>query len=158
MTLPLIAAGAYFFFLDKKETKNQVSRNASLRTGPFTHKSGKTTGWNLFAGRPCPFYTLYAKISYAPCRRFGPPVFSAFCRSLSADMKNLIGNHKHCEKPKTKAGKGTTEKRAGESGLRGEAFLLTWSLVTFHQGKVTRPPRPWAGRCLSSKTKLLTKP
>jgi hypothetical protein len=49
MTLPLIAAEAYFFFLDKKETKNQVSRNASLRTGPFQHKSEKTTGWNIFA-------------------------------------------------------------------------------------------------------------
>jgi hypothetical protein len=34
----------------KSNQKNQVSRNASLRTRPLTHKSENAAGWNLFAG------------------------------------------------------------------------------------------------------------
>ena len=45
----LMAAGAYYFFLDKKATKNQVCRKASLRSRPLPCKSGKTG-----AGIACP--------------------------------------------------------------------------------------------------------
>jgi hypothetical protein len=59
------AQEGYAVCLDTKETKNQVSRNASLPHGPFTHKAEKAAGWNLFAGLPYLFATFYAKISYA---------------------------------------------------------------------------------------------
>jgi hypothetical protein len=32
MTLPAMAAAAFYFLLDQKVTKNQVSKDASLRT------------------------------------------------------------------------------------------------------------------------------
>jgi hypothetical protein len=49
MAFPARAAEALFFFLDKKEPKNQVSKEASLPHRPLPCKSGKTSGCNLFA-------------------------------------------------------------------------------------------------------------
>jgi hypothetical protein len=44
-----MAAESFFFFLDKKEAKNQVSHDASFRTRPCP-QSVKTTGCNLLPG------------------------------------------------------------------------------------------------------------
>jgi len=63
------------------DQKNQVSRNASLRTGPFTHKAPKAAGWNLFGGLPYRSLTLYPKSSYAlPDTQAGS--FFRFCPKL----------------------------------------------------------------------------
>jgi hypothetical protein len=39
-----MAAEAFYFLLDQKVTKNQVNKEASLRTGPLPGKTNKTTG------------------------------------------------------------------------------------------------------------------
>jgi len=44
MTLPAMAAAAFYFLLYQKVTKNQVSKDASLRTWPLPCKTDKTTG------------------------------------------------------------------------------------------------------------------
>jgi hypothetical protein len=73
-----------FFFLIKR-TKNQVSKEASLRSWPLPGSSGKTTGCKVFA----PLRTLLprasAKNCYAPPNAQGPPVLPALTRSFFAD-------------------------------------------------------------------------
>jgi len=54
--------------LKKNNTRiTQVSRNASLSTGPFTHKAGKAAqGWNLFCRATLSLvYPVMQKNSYA---------------------------------------------------------------------------------------------
>jgi hypothetical protein len=64
--LPLIAAaGGYYFWLDPKVAKDQVSPKASLRSGPLRCKTGRT-----WAGIFLPFASPHlactsVKISFA---------------------------------------------------------------------------------------------
>jgi hypothetical protein len=70
--VPLLAAEAHYFFLDEKVTKNQVSKEASLR------KTDKTTGCII-----CPLlrslkaYALGQK-TLCPFHRSSPPCFISF--------------------------------------------------------------------------------
>jgi hypothetical protein len=71
----LIAAEAYYFFLDEKVAKNQVSQNASLPHIAFTLQSGKTTA-AIFCpaiARTCP--RLLQKL-LCPPSALRPPLFS----------------------------------------------------------------------------------
>jgi hypothetical protein len=70
-----IAAGGCYFFLDKKVTKKSSRQKCFFAHRPFTHKSQKPAGWNLFARLPFAEQTLYAKISYALAGAFGLQVF-----------------------------------------------------------------------------------
>jgi len=74
MTVPLIAARLSHFCLGKSN-QNRVSRNASLPHRALAHKSGKTTGRNLFAGLTFCFITMHAKSCYASCQFTGQPFF-----------------------------------------------------------------------------------
>jgi hypothetical protein len=58
-----LGAEPHYFFLDEKVTKNQVSKEASLRTRPLPCKTDKTTGCIIL---PQPLQpTLMAKRRYA---------------------------------------------------------------------------------------------
>jgi hypothetical protein len=74
----LIAAKAYFFCLDTKETKNQVIRNASLLHRAIPCKSDKT--WAAaFLPRYRPLLPLASvKSRYALPLRTRPPSFCLF--------------------------------------------------------------------------------
>jgi hypothetical protein len=97
----------------------------------FAHKADKTSGCNLFAGLPCRQQTLHAKICYALCPLHWPSVLSAFARSLSAAILDSRPKHKSHFNPKSKAGKGRTENRAGSMACRAEGFFCLDLLVTF---------------------------
>jgi hypothetical protein len=64
--VPLNRRGLALFFFLIKRTKNQVSKEASLRSGPLPGSSGKTSGCKIFAPlrplSPC----ASAKNCYAP--------------------------------------------------------------------------------------------
>jgi hypothetical protein len=76
-----------------KVTKTVSADRLLCRRGPLPHKAEKTAGCNIFAGRPCRFITLYAKICYALSHFTWPAVFPAFFRSLSADGYNPVYAH-----------------------------------------------------------------
>ena len=59
---PAHGRGGPSYFCLGKSNQNRVRRNASLRCRPLPTKPGKTLGCNYFAGLPCRFNTLYAKI------------------------------------------------------------------------------------------------
>jgi hypothetical protein len=84
-----MAAEAFYFLLDQKVTKNQVSREASLRSGPLPGSSAKTTGCNTFAPVVAHRPPLQQKLANAPPNAQGPPVLPALIRSLSADALSI---------------------------------------------------------------------
>jgi hypothetical protein len=53
----------------------------------FAHNPEKQRGWNLFAGLPYRFKTLYAKSSYAPGHRTGLLFFRIFPEALLLTRK-----------------------------------------------------------------------
>jgi hypothetical protein len=61
-----LGAEPHYFFLDEKVTKNQVSKEASLRSGPLPGSSGKTSGCKIFAPLRPLFPLASAKNCYAP--------------------------------------------------------------------------------------------
>jgi len=84
--LPLNCRGGCYFFLIKSNQKSSQQKGF-LSLQAIAHKAPKTfEGWNLFAGLPCHFITLHAKISYALNPTSRPTVLSAFTRSFSADV------------------------------------------------------------------------
>jgi len=80
--------GGYFFFLDKKEAKNQVSREASLPHVAFALQNGQNLGREPIA--PEPLIGRYAAKVPMPCRTQPTIVLPVFSRSLSADGKRGI--------------------------------------------------------------------
>jgi len=82
----LIAAKAYFFCLDTKETKNQVTKNASL-----PHKASlqirQNLGWNLFAAILRARADALQKFPM-PCHYMRPPLFYL----ISPEAVLLTGN------------------------------------------------------------------
>ncbi|MDB5030204.1 hypothetical protein [Mucilaginibacter sp.] len=81
----------HYFFLDEKVTKNQVSKEASLRTGPLPCKSGKTTGCIILLSRKG---HSPGKKTLCPSPHSWPAVLPAFSRSLFADT--LLNKPKMC--------------------------------------------------------------
>jgi hypothetical protein len=94
----LIAAKPYFFCLDTKETKNQVSRNASLPHWAIALQNQAKPGLEKFAAIMCALAQCAAKISYAlPLHTRSP----SFCL-ISSEAVLLTGKEKsspcHCER------------------------------------------------------------
>nr|MBB6141543.1 hypothetical protein [Mucilaginibacter sp. X5P1] len=81
----LIAAKAYFFCLDTKETKNQVSRNASLPHRATALQIRQNLGWKSL--RPyCAHYPIRCKNFLCPAiTHKATIVLPAFTRSCSTD-------------------------------------------------------------------------
>ncbi|WP_091377204.1 hypothetical protein [Mucilaginibacter mallensis] len=95
LMVSLIAAKAYFFCLDTKETKNQVSRLGFFAAQAFPCKSGKTWAaiFLLFAS---PLLALASvKICYALQPHKAIIVLPDFARSCSTDggIENQFFNH-----------------------------------------------------------------
>jgi hypothetical protein len=81
----LIAAKGYFFCLDTKETKSQVSRNASLPHRPLPCNSGKTWAGN-FCAIVCAQGPCTAKVPLCPAiTHKATIVLPDFIRSCSTD-------------------------------------------------------------------------
>ncbi|QHS56657.1 hypothetical protein GWR56_14310 [Mucilaginibacter sp. 14171R-50] len=85
---PLIAAEGYFFCLETKEAKIQVSKKASLRTRPLPCKAGRTTGWNLLPHASPHMPSASAKFPNALATH-NPPLFCPF----SPEAGLLTGIH-----------------------------------------------------------------
>jgi len=62
---PLNCRGGCYFFLIKSNQKSSQQKGFFAARGPCAQAPKTFEGWNLFAGLPCPFTTLHAKISYA---------------------------------------------------------------------------------------------
>jgi hypothetical protein len=61
-----MAAEAFYFLLDQKVTKNQVSKEASFRSWPLPGSSAKTSGCKIFAPLRPLLPDASAKNCYAP--------------------------------------------------------------------------------------------
>jgi len=71
-----MAAEAFYFLLDQKVTKNQASKEASLRTWPLPCKTDKTTGCIIL---PLSLYSnAHGKKTLCPCSRTSPTCFISF--------------------------------------------------------------------------------
>jgi hypothetical protein len=84
---PLIAAEGYFFCLDTKEAKNQVSKKASLQ-----HRPCAANRTEPLAAKPCPNFVrshpeLQASIAM-PLLPTGQHVLPDFAQSFFADIRN----------------------------------------------------------------------
>jgi hypothetical protein len=94
---PLIAAEGYFFCLDTKEAKNQVSRKASLPHRPYAHNPVKP-GLQQVALHYVPLIGLhFCKLLLCPTAAQPTIVLPYFGRSCSADglsMATSIGFYK----------------------------------------------------------------
>jgi hypothetical protein len=79
--VPLMAVRLFYFFLDKKVTKNQVSKRLPLGSGPLRCKSVKT-----WAAIFCPTSFAHplasAKFAMPCCRTWATIVLADFGRSL----------------------------------------------------------------------------
>jgi hypothetical protein len=74
----------FYFFLDKKVAKNQVRKEASLRTGPLRRRADKNHGPGPFAAvsrKGLRFWQNYQ----CPLPTLKPSVLSALARSLFSD-------------------------------------------------------------------------
>jgi hypothetical protein len=80
-----LGAEPHYFFLDEKVTKNQVSKEASLRSRPLPGKTDKTTGCNIFAPLSHPLAHRFSKKLLCPSRPQGLLILSVFTRSFFAD-------------------------------------------------------------------------
>jgi hypothetical protein len=78
-----------FFFLIKR-TKNQVSKEASLRSWPLPGKTDKTTGCIILPPSLQP--NAHGKKTLCPSRPQAQLVLSVFTRSFFADG---FGQHQH---------------------------------------------------------------
>ncbi|WP_377021477.1 hypothetical protein [Mucilaginibacter angelicae] len=95
-----------------KRTKNQVSREASLRSpAPCAHcsrplpcKPGRTTGCNYFALLRSHFPNASAKTCYAPAAAQATIVLPAFARSFPADGEEKMQEIKKEEARKAESG------------------------------------------------------
>ncbi|MDB5030377.1 MAG: hypothetical protein JWP71_1098 [Mucilaginibacter sp.] len=82
--MTFLAAKAYYFLLDQKVTKNQVSKEASLRSGLLRCIAGKTLGPVLLP--PIVAQGPRFKQNYqCPCHRTAQLVLPALTRSFFAD-------------------------------------------------------------------------
>ena len=87
--VPLLAAEAHYFFLDKKVTKNQVSRNASLPHMAFTPANQAKPGLQNLALLRSHIARL-RKFRYA-LQPHRPPLFCL----ISPEAARLTGKHKN---------------------------------------------------------------
>jgi hypothetical protein len=80
-----IAAGLFYFLLDQKVTKNQVSEKASLPSRPLPSKPGKT--WYAKVPRLCyaPQFLRFSETCFSPATALPRIVLPGFGRSCSAD-------------------------------------------------------------------------
>jgi hypothetical protein len=72
---PLMAVRLFYFFLDKKVTKNQVSKKASFRTWPLPCKITQNHGLQSFALLRSLYCLRFCKICYALPVTHGPHCF-----------------------------------------------------------------------------------
>jgi hypothetical protein len=70
-----LGAEPHYFFLDEKVTKNQVSKEASLRSWPLPGKFNRITGCNIFA----PLRSLLPHASAKSCYAFPARKANLFC-------------------------------------------------------------------------------
>jgi hypothetical protein len=85
----LIAAKAYFFCLDTKETKNQVSRNAPLPHWAITLQIRQNLGCCLFTPLSLAHALASVKSRYACHYAQATIVLPDFIRSCSTDGRSL---------------------------------------------------------------------
>jgi hypothetical protein len=83
---PLIAAEGYFFSLDRKEAKDQVSKEASSPHRPLP-RNRQNHGPEIFCLLRPRWPLASAKVSNAPAARKASIVLPAFARSCFADAE-----------------------------------------------------------------------
>ncbi|WP_091375472.1 hypothetical protein [Mucilaginibacter mallensis] len=112
---PLIGAEPYFFCLDTKETKNQVSRNASLPHKAFALQTRQNLGCYIFTLLSLRTWPLrFCKNLLCPATHKATIVLPDFARSCSTDEK----------KRKEKASALTTRAGQRKGGNAGLAFWV----------------------------------